>query len=282
MSDGDANASTPIISFGDDGSPGADVAWSWITAQHWPGWTVDVVRVTAPKPGIESLFAYDPLREVHPDDARVASAASGIAGVRHLTTAFDPRIVLNGKRDGRLMVVGARGRGLLKAMRLGSTAEWLMRCPGTPLVVARSAAPVQRVLVCVDGSTHADAVVRALSDLPWIGGREVTVLSVIDDATATDEPARDAARVLEAAGAATHLVVVGTEGAGGRHATRAILDRVDALAPDLVAMGTRGMTGLRRLTTGSVAGAVSHAASCTVLLARDEVEPGDAGSSPIG
>lgn len=270
MSAHDAGTMPQTITFGDDRSPGSDVAWGWITAQHWPDWSVDVVRVTEPEPTIESLFVHEPLHEDDRDDARVAPESSGIGEVRHLTTAYDPRIVLNGKRDGRLMVVGARGRGLLKSMRIGSTAEWLMRSPGTPLVVARADSPVRRILVCVDGSAHARAAVQVLCDLPWISGREVAVVTVVDAVTPSDEPAEEAAALLETAGAFTRVVVVEPELAGVLPSpTYAILDRIDELEPDLVAIGTRGITGLRRLAIGSVAGAVAHVAPCSVLLARD-------------
>ena len=259
------------ITFGDDRSVGSDVAWRWISAQNWPGWVVDVVRVTEPEPGVESLFTHEPLHEEDPDDPRVAPKSSGISRVRHLTTAYDPRIVLNAKRDAQVMVVGARGRGLLKSMRVGSTAEWLMRSPGTPLVVARSDSAVRRILVCIDGSAHARAAVQALCALPWIPGREVTVLSVLDAATPSDGHARAAAAELEAAGALTRTAVVDPDLTGVRPSpTYAILDQIDALQPELVTLGTRGLTGLRRLAIGSVAGAVAHAAPCSVLLARDQ------------
>lgn len=271
MSADDVRTMPQTLTFGDDRSPGSDVAWGWITAQRWPDWSVDVVRVTEPEPTIESLFSHEPLHEDDRDDPRVAPESSGISCVRHLTTAYDPRIVLNGKRDGRLMVVGARGRGLLKSMRIGSTAEWLMRSPGTPLVVARADSPVRRILVCVDGSAHARAAVQTICDLPWLPGREVAVLTVIDAATPSDGPAEEAAGLLETAGASTRVVVVEPELAGVLPSpTYAILDRIDELEPDLVAIGTRGLTGLRRLTIGSVAGAVAHAAPCSVLLTRDQ------------
>jgi nucleotide-binding universal stress UspA family protein len=41
------------------------------------------------------------------------------------------------------------------------------------------------------------------------------------------------------------------------------------LRPDLVVLGTQGLTGLPRLLLGSVAGFVAHQAPCSVLLARD-------------
>jgi len=267
----DATAVPQIITFWDDRSAGADVAWEWIIDQNWPGWVVDVVCVTEPEPSIEALFMHEPLHEEDPGDARVAPVGSGIVRVRHLTTAYDPRVILNGKRVGQLTVIGARGRGLLKSMRIGSTAEWLMRCPGTPLVVARSGSTVRSIVACVDGSAHARAAVQALCDHPWISGREVAVLTILDATTPSDEHVEAAAAVLESAGASARIVAVDPDLSGVRPSpTHAILDQLDMLQPQLVALATRGPTGLRRLAIGSVAGAVAHAGPCSVLLARDQ------------
>ena len=146
-----------------------------------------------------------------------------------------------------------------------------MRCPGTPLVVARSGSTVRHIVACVDGSAHARAAVQALCDLPWISGCEVTVLTVLNASTQSDEHARAAAGALESAGASTRIVAVDPDLTGVRQGpTYAILDQIDTLQPELVALGTRGLTGLRRLAIGSVAGAVAHASQCSVLLARDQ------------
>lgn len=257
------------ITFGDDGSPGADTAWGWINEQTWPDWTVDVVRVTDPDPDITSLFTHEPLHEIDPDDARVAAATTGIAQVRHLTTAYDPRVILCEKHDSDLMVVGARGRGLLKAMHIGSTAEWLMRCPSTPLVIARSAAPVRSVVACVDGSGHADAAIDVLAAMPWLPGCEVSIVTAVEGEDVVGAAANAAAERLATAGASTSIHLLEPDPLMIAVNTRAlILDAIDQLAPDLVVLGTMGRTGMPRLMVGSVAGAVAHGAKCSVLLAR--------------
>jgi nucleotide-binding universal stress UspA family protein len=263
----------PRIAFGDDRSPGADVAWQWITAQSWPGWTVDVIRVTEPDPSIQALFTHEPLHEEAPADPRIAPDQTGLAAVRHLTTAYDARVILCEQRSVALTVVGARGRGLLKSMRIGSTAEWLMRCPAGPLLVARLVTPVQRVLVCVDGSAHADAAVEALLRMPWVAGTEVTVLAVSESHDLGAEQARRSAARLGAAGARVDVAVVEPDPlAITINPTASILFALDSRKPDLVVLGTKGRTGLSRVFVGSVAGAVAHAAECSVLLARDRDE----------
>lgn len=263
------------ITFGDDGSAGADTAWGWLTSQAWPDWQVDVISVTTPEPSIEALFSHEPLHEHIPARPRVAPESSRISTVRHLTTAYDPRVILSGVTDSELVVVGARGRGLLKAMHLGSTAEWLMQCPNAPLLIARQASPVTRVLACVDGSTHAQAAVEALAAMPWIAVTSVTVLAVVEGEQDFDQRARQAAGLLHAAGARTAVEVFERDPlevfTNPRHT---IIDQVNRQRPDLVVMGTKGLTGLTRLRVGSVAGAVAHHAQCSVLLARDRSETG--------
>lgn len=261
--------STRRITFGDDHSAGADVAWGWICAQTWPDWTVDVVTVTSPPPQIESLFMHDPLHEHVPEQPRIAIPATGLATVHHLTTAYDPRIVLAEKHDSALMVVGARGRGLLKSMRIGSTAEWLMRCPSTPLVIARDAAPVRKALAAVDGSADSAAAVGALAAMPWIRGCSVHVVSVMEGDDVIRQGNHDAAGMLEAAGARVTAVIIDDDPSViSMNPRDRILDVIDERRPDLVVLGTSGRTGVPRLVIGSVAGGIAHAAPCSVLLAR--------------
>ena len=39
------------VTFGEDGSPGAVDAWTWLTAHTWSGWDLDVVAVKEPLKG---------------------------------------------------------------------------------------------------------------------------------------------------------------------------------------------------------------------------------------
>jgi nucleotide-binding universal stress UspA family protein len=262
----DTTAAHGRITFGDDGSAGADTAWGWVTAQRWPGWTVDVIRVSDPDPRLESLYMHDPLHEIaDPENPRTAPADVGLAGIRHLTTAFDRRVILE-ESEGDLLIVGARGRGVLKSMHLGSTVEWLMRTPRTPLVVARQAEPVRGVVACVDGSAHADTAVDVLARMPWLAGVTVSVLTVTDDEESAGDAVERAVARLAGAGATATAVAVPRASTGGVKGT--LLAAVEERDPDLVVLGTRGRTGLVRAVVGSVAGAVAQQVTCSVLLAH--------------
>jgi len=256
----------PTLTFGDDGTPAADVAWLWISEHSWTGWRLEVVTVTdvpiAPPPPEEArLHPWDPPRPRH------AFEETGFAEVEHLTARIDPRLALSTPTD--LLVIGPKGPGLLKGVGLGSTAEWLVQHPPSPLVVARTGAPTRRVLAAHDGSPHAQRALTTLAGLPWVAGVELVVLTV-DDGRADVDAA--SALVDEAlAGAPVEAVrVVATD----RDPTTVILQEYRAREPDLLVLGTVGLTGWRRLRLGSTAGAVARSVPGSVLLARADV-PGE-------
>jgi nucleotide-binding universal stress UspA family protein len=259
------------ITFGDDNSKAADIAWGWISSQNWPEWTVDIVTVQPFKlqERETSEDAYE-LHEWTPPIPREIPTKAGIAEIKYLTAKNDPRLVLGECTDTDLIVVGPRGKGLLKAMHIGSTAEALLRCPNAPLVIARSSKKIETILVCIDGSQHADFVVNLLAAMPWISDVEITVLGVVEIENEIRSKVSQAAKILSAAGAKTVEKIAEPDPLALTISPKmTILDEIDDLSPDLVALGTRGMTGLPRVLIGSVASAVAHYAKSSVLLAHD-------------
>lgn len=255
------------LTFADDGSAGADVAWLWLNNHEWPGWGVDVVTVqpvtAGPPPGPEAAQPH-PWR---PTELREVFSETRLTDLVHLTARGDPRAVLGARTDAALLVIGSRGSGVWKHLHLGSTAEWLLECPPVPLVIVRHARPTRRVLACVDGSAHAERAVRALADLPWLPRCDVTVLGVAEHDR--DPEAAVAAAVAALADRAARVDPVVRRPFDVVHHVRVdVFDVLDSLQPDLVVLGTRGLTGLRRLRLGSTARAVAHHAPCSVLLAR--------------
>lgn len=256
------------LTFGDDRSAGADTAWGWICAQEWPDWRIEVITIEPPLPstpdsplGLDELHPWDP-----PEPRREPRSCRG---VEYLTAHHDPRLVLSDRPGSDLVVVGVRGRGLLKALHIGSTAEWLLQSPGTPVVMARSTNRVQRVLVCIDGSGHADRAVEALADMPWLPGVQVRVLGIEEGLGDLRADAERAANLLTQRGAEVIVEVKDIDPTVLTVHPRAdILNAINASGVDLVVLGTRGRTGAARVWLGSVAGAVAHQAPCSVLLAR--------------
>lgn len=255
-----AEAATPLLVLGDDGSTGADVAWLWVCNHRWPGWRAEVL--TADRPLVPAVAAAPAeALEWESPHPRLLTAQSELASVRTLTIARDQRLALNDRSDAALLVVGPHNQGRVRTMLLGSTTEWLLHHPPAPIAVVRSATPVRRVLVTADGSVHADAARAALCRLPWVAGTEALVLGVSDGWSRPQDAVDRAVAELEAAGVKATGVV-----AQGR-VTHEILDHIDEFDAQLVVLGTRGLTGWDRLRLGSTASAVVRGAPCSCLVA---------------
>ena len=140
-----------------------------------------------------------------------------------------------------------------------------------------SEAPFRRILVAVDGTPGSERAVRAAARLAAATGARVTLLHVgplreHELLVADDELARhheDGTRVLEEG---VHLlaaqgVQARTELRRGRPPEE-ILRYAARESPDLIVLGTRGLTGARRVLLGSVSRAVAAEAGCAVLLVR--------------
>lgn len=247
------------VAFGDDGSSEADAAWQWIDRQTWGGWRLDVLTAVPieggpPAPEVAKNHVWTP------DNPRLPSSGAGFGEVRHLRAQEDPRIML-WEAEG-VTVIGPRGEGLWKSLSLGSTAEFLIAHPRTPLVVARNPTVVSHVLLAHDGSQHAIATREALCRMPWFRECKVTLLVVDDGRTDVADVIGKTTHFLDAEGGVTKVEVRRDEG----NPADAVLNAMDELNPDLVAMGTRGRTGLQRLYVGSTASAVARAAECSVLV----------------
>lgn len=256
----------PRLVFGDDGSAASDVTWAWVGAHSWPGWRISVVtaRPTATPVSRE-------LAEPHPWDPpvrRELPPGGGLNEVEHLVAEADPRLVLDSFTDAALLAVGPRGQGLLKRLHLGSTAEWLVsgHRPLVPVVVVRSPRPTRNVLLCVDGSAHAQRAAQTLRDLPWIGSCRITILGVVG---LDPDVERGSARAAELLADCDPTVVLTdpSKDLASYEVRAVILRTIDRERPDLVAVGTRGIGGLPRMVLGSTASAVVHHAECSVLVA---------------
>jgi nucleotide-binding universal stress UspA family protein len=257
---------------GDDGSPEADRAWLWINLQRWPTWRLDVVHCQPPPPGPPVGEARARPHPWQPPSPREPSPTAGFESVRYLLAESDPRIVLTDPTDASLVVIGRKGHGALKALHLGSTAEYVVQHPSAPVVIAKKPVAVGSVLVCTDGSTHAQRAVDALVTMPWLDHvHTLTVIGLYLTGT-YDDRAEIAAAV-----AAT---IVRLEDAPGLHCAPAsivrqakpsvaIPEHSAAMSADLVVLGTRGLSAFERgLLWGSTARTVIKTTESSVLVAH--------------
>lgn len=257
---------SPTLAFGDDRSGQADICWAWISNHHWDGWRLEIVT-SAPRPGMVPVEPEE--AELHPwkpEETRDTSDL-GFVTVEHLRAELDPRLALMAK-PWDLLAIGPRGSGLLKSLHLGSTADWLLREPTSPLVIARDPGPVREILFAADGSRHAKRTLETLTSIPWIEDVIVRVVTVDDGHVDTQAVLAEVGEVLQPAGARVEAVTL--EGSP----THAIIEEIERSDPDLVAMGVRGVRGFKRLVVGSTTAAIAGATNHTILVAHAEAEAG--------
>jgi nucleotide-binding universal stress UspA family protein len=246
--------------FGDDGSRGADIAWLWINNHPWPNWKLDVLTGADPLSQRAHWGSTPELLAWTPPWGRTFLGVEPPL-VAYLHADADPRLLLDAQSDADLVVVGHSGRGHLRSHWMGSTAEWLLHHPEAPLLVVRSASNVERVTCCFDASVHAARAVGAFTACPFAVSTEVTVLTIDDGRTDTVAAAAMATAALERGGIEARVEV-----ASG-HPTNLIMDHIEERSPDLLVLGTKGLTGWRRLRLGSTAAAVVHHMTGNVLVA---------------
>jgi nucleotide-binding universal stress UspA family protein len=181
-----------------------------------------------------------------------------------------------------LIVLGTHGRSGLGKFLMGSEAEKVLRhAPGSVMTLRADArvggadGRFRRVIVPVDFSEHSRHALEAARGLAE--GASLTLLHVIGPLPPMyyaagltsrvhvdpDLPGRVSARLREWAGDTAAETIVG-EGQPAEEILRA----AEETQADLIAMGTRGLTGLEHVMVGSVTERVCRRAGCPVLAVK--------------
>lgn len=193
--------------------------------------------------------------------------------------------------DADVIVLGWRGHGAVRRFLVGSVSRGVVRdARCAVLVVRRRQREVRRIVVGVDGSANAQRAVGLLNRLPAPRGGHVTLVSAIDHMEVPSHPLapRAAAATLVAevkrinadsmaqAEKALASAEAALTGAGWRVRTRVtvgaplreLLAIVDSADADLLVVGARGVSGMRRLLLGSVAEGALNRCPVPVLVVR--------------
>jgi nucleotide-binding universal stress UspA family protein len=151
------------------------------------------------------------------------------------------------------------------------------------VVVPLTTVRFDRITVAVDGSPFAQHALEMAVDLAVRYGGELQVLSVAPIVPVYVAPAEPwiPAGVPESEVARYRKVVddaVAWAEAAGLHRVTGVclegiivdelLAHVEANPPDLLVMGSRGLSSAKRLLLGSVSDAVAHHVGCPVLIVR--------------
>ena len=271
-----------------DGSRGAETAVQLLASLHWEADTrVRAVTVLPPRRpllgragGVEGLGAVNRTAEatvVRDLRAAVATLASaGLAGDRRLPRGRPAQAIVTAARRFRadLVVAGSRGRGALASMLLGSVAAELVDASHRPVLIAR-APSLGTTVLATDGSRTA---IAAEEFLIRSGLAHSVVVVYVDDVGRrwpSELASEDAVRQrldYEMATAATTLRRLNDAGVVGELERRSgdpageIIAAAQERRANLIVVGTRGHTGIKRLVLGSVARNVLHSSPTSVLV----------------
>ena len=191
-----------------------------------------------------------------------------------------------------VLVIGPHGERRRPHRLLGTTAERLARGAHLPVIVAGGAvsARPQRILAAVDGSPISRTVLRWTETLARMLDAQVTVFSVVDDATYAHSAAATLAATADAGAASEELEqAMRTEGIAwlrklGATAVSperftasitfgkpgdAILAMADERYADLIVIGRHGTGALGPALLGSTIGTVLHGAPCPVFVVAE-------------
>lgn len=146
-----------------------------------------------------------------------------------------------------------------------------------------------KLLLAIDSSEYSDAAVNAIASRPWPPGTRARVLSAVDtfvpatpalwyDAAGSFESVRDDISNLKHALVTRAAESLRASGLEVETAVRAgdprsvIVDEAKDWDADLIVVGSRGFTGLKRFFLGSVAQSVVSHAPCSVEVVRVKEE----------
>lgn len=193
------------------------------------------------------------------------------------------------EEDVALVVMGSHGRRGVDRWLLGSVAARVIQRAPKPVLVVRgelsaeeeeARAPMRSILLATDFSENAAAVEPDIADWARRFGAEVEVLHVIRETSVLLAPyavtgsSDFEGEMFEAAKARMQGVLRRLAGRGVRAKSKIvyglpaeeILRRAEATNVDVIAVGTRGYSGLQRFFLGSVAQRVLSRAGCDVLV----------------
>jgi nucleotide-binding universal stress UspA family protein len=179
-------------------------------------------------------------------------------------------ILLAESQHHELMVLGSHGGSRAGGIFLGSTATKAAHETSRTLLVARKTGAgwrdfPARILLASDGSAGSWAAARATARIALARGSRVDVLYVPNEAA----PGRRRTVGEQAIAIQDLSGVEPTLADGDGHVAERIVDVARSERSSLIAIGRRGVKGVRAL--GSVSERVAHRAGCSVLI----VPPGE-------
>ncbi len=255
------NNTSRVLLFGDDGSPCADRAWLWINAQPWPGFEAHVLTCETERNDLTSDEML-PVRRWDPPRPRSAFSEATFDSVAHLHSTAAPGALLPTLTPD-LLVIGPCGKGALRRLALGSTAETMIARSTAPVVIARGTNKARAIAVCIDGSETSLSAARFLTTLPLFEQAQRLYVVGVDPVDGRPEAEAEAlSEVADQLGGKAETRVLLTESTPADAIVRLVQDD----QCDLVVVGKSGRGTLERALVGSTAASLARSAPVPVLI----------------
>jgi nucleotide-binding universal stress UspA family protein len=191
--------------------------------------------------------------------------------------------------DVDLIVMGTHGYTGWKHAFLGSVTERTLRSVGKPVLAVKQdegearRRPDAKILISTDFSSHSDIATAVACEWAEHLGAEIELLHVVPEPASllSAYSLPGAAELLggmrDAATAQLGVVQERIEAQGATVSSRLlygdaptkVADRAREIGAQLIAVGTRGNSGLKHVLLGSVAERILRLAPCAVLVASD-------------
>jgi nucleotide-binding universal stress UspA family protein len=198
-----------------------------------------------------------------------------------------------------LVVLGTRGFSKATGFMLGSVSQWIVHESPCSVLIARNPPDTNKngggmnLLLATDGSSDARAAVDFLQKLRFPSHSQLTILHVIKRLFSGTAPVPATHRTQQAefvklsqdlqaihrreASRLFHETRLALNSSGLKIIERIafgdeaheILKAAQRTRADLIVVGSRGLTGVRRLFLGSVSDHVVHNAACSVAVIRN-------------
>ena len=169
-----------------------------------------------------------------------------------------------------LVVIGNRGETEVEVFSLGSMAEKVSRHAECPVLIVKQKTRLSKILVAVDGSESAEKALEYAVQLAKKHKAKVTLLNVGESKLFGFKPkvVREVGeRVLSDAATKVKGLEVNTQLEFGNPA-ETIIEVAEKGNYDLIVVGSRGLSSVKRFFLGSVSDDVSHHAKRSVLIVR--------------
>jgi nucleotide-binding universal stress UspA family protein len=178
------------------------------------------------------------------------------------------RVAKDEKYD--LIVIGNRGETEVEVFSLGTIAEKVSRHAECPVLIVKQKTKLSKILVAIDGSESAKKALEYAVQLTKEHKAKVTLLNVGESKLFDFEPevARKVGEhILSDAAAKVKGLKLSTQLEFG-NPPETIIEVAEKGKYDLIVVGSRGISNVKRFFLGSVSDDVSHHAKCSVLIVR--------------